>query len=53
MMIVITYHKFLKNRDYIQTHCNNKKNSFHFAYHQWYIYMNTYTNTSIIISILV
>ena len=30
----------LKNRDYIQTHCNDINNPFHFACHQWYSYNN-------------
>ena len=30
----------LKNRDYIQTHCNNHRNTFHFACRQWYSYNN-------------
>ena len=30
----------LKNRDYIQTHCNNRRNTFHFACRQWYSYNN-------------
>ena len=28
--------KLLKNRDYIQTHCNDLNNPFHHAFHQWY-----------------
>ena len=32
--------KLLKNRDYIQTHCNNLYNPFHFACRQWYSYHN-------------
>ena len=28
----------LKNRDYIQTRCNNRRNPFHFACRQWYSY---------------
>ena len=28
------------NRDYIQTHCNNRRNTFHFACRQWYSYNN-------------
>ena len=31
----------LKKRDYIQTHCNNRRNTFHFACRQWYSYNNT------------
>ena len=30
--------KLLKNRDYIQTHCNDLNNPFHYACHQWYKY---------------
>ena len=30
----------LKNRDYIQTHCNDLNNPFHFACRQWYKYKN-------------
>ena len=29
-----------QNRDYIQTHCNNINNPFHFACLQWYSYNN-------------
>ena len=29
-----------RNRDYIQTHCNNLRNTFHFACRQWYSYNN-------------
>ena len=29
-----------QNRDYIQTHCNNRRNPFHFAGRQWYSYNN-------------
>ena len=32
--------KLLKNRDYIQTHCNDRRNPFHFACRQWYLYNN-------------
>ena len=55
-----------RNNEYIQTHCNDLNNSFHFACHQWYSYnkielqklllynyMYTYTNNNIIIFILV
>ena len=45
-----------QNRDYIQTHCNDRRNTFHFACRQWYsryTYMNTYINTSIIVFIFV
>ena len=29
-----------QNRDYIQTHCNDRRNTFHFACRQWYLYKN-------------
>ena len=29
-----------QNRDYIQTHCNDRRNTFHFACHRWYSYKN-------------
>ena len=29
-----------QNRDYIQTHCNDRRNTFHFACRQWYSYNN-------------
>ena len=29
-----------RNCDYIQTHCNDHKNTFHFACRQWYSYNN-------------
>ena len=32
--------KISKNRDYIQTHCNDRRNAFHFACRQWYSYNN-------------
>ena len=32
--------KISHNRDYIQTLCNNRRNSFHFACRQWYSYNN-------------
>ena len=41
-----------RNRDYIQTFCNDRRNLFHFACRQWYSYDNP-QNTSIIICILV
>ena len=30
----------LHNRDYIQTFCNDRRNSFHFACRQWSSYNN-------------
>ena len=32
--------KLSQNRDYIQTHCNDRRNPFHFACHQWFSYNN-------------
>ena len=32
--------KISQNRDYIQTHCINRRNTFHFACRQWYSYNN-------------
>ena len=32
--------KISQNRDYIQTHCNDRRNTFHFACRQWYSYNN-------------
>ena len=32
--------KLLKNREYIQTHCNDRRNPFHFACRQWFLYNN-------------
>ena len=29
-----------RKRDYIQTHCNDRRNPFHFACRQWYSYNN-------------
>ena len=38
------HRQFFKNlaqsRDYIQTHCNDRRNPFHFACRQWYLYKN-------------
>ena len=34
------FKNFLKNRDYIQTYCNDINNPFHFACHHWYSYNN-------------
>ena len=36
--------KLLKNREYIQTHCNDRRNTFHFACRQWYSYNNPQYN---------
>ena len=32
--------KISHNQEYIQTHCKNRRNSFHFACRQWYSYNN-------------
>ena len=32
--------KISQNRDYIQTHCNNRRNPFHFSFRQWFSYNN-------------
>ena len=32
--------KISQNRDYIQTHCNDRRNTFHFACRRWYSYNN-------------
>ena len=32
--------KISKNEECIQTHCNDRRNSFHFACRQWYLYNN-------------
>ena len=29
-----------RNRDYIQTYCNDRRNTFHFACRQWFLYNN-------------
>ena len=34
------FKKISQNRDYIQTHCNDRRNIFHFACRQWYSYNN-------------
>ena len=34
------FKKISQNRDYIQTHCNDRRNTFHFACPQWYSYNN-------------
>ena len=34
------FRKLSQNRDYIQTHCNDRRNPFHFACRQWYSYNN-------------
>ena len=34
------FKKLSQNRDYVQTHCNDLKNPFHFACFKWYLYNN-------------
>ena len=34
------FKRIARNRVYIQTHCNNRRNAFHFALRQWYSYNN-------------
>ena len=34
------FRKISKNRDYIQTFCNDRRNTFHFACRQWFSYNN-------------
>ena len=36
--------KLLKNRDYSQTYCNDRRNPFHFESRQWYLYNNSQCN---------
>ena len=33
--------KISQNRDYIQPFCNDRRNPFHFACRQWYLYKNS------------
>ena len=40
-MNVILLFQIFENRDYIQTHCNDRRNTFQFACRQWYL---TYVN---------
>ena len=34
------FRKLAQNCDYIQTHCNYRRNPLHFACRQWYSYNN-------------
>ena len=36
--------KISQNRDYIKTHCNDRRNTFHFACRQWFSYNNPQGN---------
>ena len=31
------FRRIAQNRDYIQTYCNNQRNTFHFACRQWFL----------------
>ena len=35
------FRKLSQNPDYIQTHCNHRRNPFHFGIRKWYLYNNT------------
>ena len=39
------YSNIFHIRDYIQTHCNDLRNTFHFACRQWYSYNNPHILT--------
>ena len=43
------FRRISKNRDYIQTHCNNRRDTFHFACHQWYNHILTCIHIQIIV----
>ena len=34
------FRKLSQNPEYIQTHCNDRKNPFQFACRKWYLYNN-------------
>ena len=34
------FRRISQNKEYIQTHCNNLNNPFHFGCRQWYLYYN-------------
>ena len=34
------FRRIAKNRDYIKTYCNDRRNPFQFACRQWYLYNN-------------
>ena len=38
------FRKLSHNRDYIQTYCNDRRNIFHFACRQWFLYNNPQCN---------
>ena len=39
------FRRIARNRDYIQTVCNDRRNPFDFACRQWYLYNNPRINT--------
>ena len=39
-IINLFINKISQNHDYIQKFCNDRRNPFHFACHQWYSYNN-------------
>ena len=39
------FRRIAQNRDYIQTHCNDINNPFHFACRQWFLYNNPHILT--------
>ena len=57
LQIPIMHRHFFKilpqNPEYVQTHCNDRNNPFHFACLKWYLYNNPHRWYSIIILILV
>ena len=42
------HRQFFSNRDYIRTFCNDRRNPFHFACRQWYLYNNPQNRCSIL-----
>ena len=34
------FRKISHNKEYIQTHCNDRRNPFHFTCRQWHFYNN-------------
>ena len=34
------FKKLFQNREYVQTHCNDRENPFHFACSKWYLSIN-------------
>ena len=40
----LIFKRIAQNRENIKTHCNDKRNPFHFACRQWYLYNNPQGN---------